>query len=106
MTALGRVPPVAYRPRSVAANVSEPAKAVSADALVSVSYLIPLRPLPAGDGAGSPCPKADLAGATERAAQAAREGNSPEGRPLTTRAAISATGITWAVDIASMTRVA
>ena len=52
------------------------------------------------------CPKADLAGATERAAQAAREGNSPEGRPLTTRAAISATGITWAVDIASMTRVA
>ena len=74
--------------------------------MVSVSYLIPLRPLPAGDGAGSPCPKADLAGATERAAQAAREGNSPEGRPLTTRAAISATGITWAVDIASMTRVA
>ena len=103
---MGRVPPVAYRPRSVAANVSEPAKAVAADALVSVSYLIPLRPLPAGDGAGSPCPKADLTGATERAAQAAREGNSPEGRPLTTRAAISATGITWAVDIASMTRVA
>jgi hypothetical protein len=44
----GRVPPVAYRPRSVAANVSELEKAVAADALVSVSYQIPLRPLPAG----------------------------------------------------------
>ena len=51
-------------------------------------------------------PEADLASATERAAQAAREGNSPEGRPFATRAAISATGMTWAVDIASMTRVA
>src|SRR5271163_1264371 len=51
-------------------------------------------------------PETDLASATERAIQAAREGSSPEGRPLDTRAAISATGITWAVDIASMIRVA
>jgi hypothetical protein len=57
-------------------------------------------------GNGSCCPETDFASATERAIQAAREGSSPEGRPLDTRAAISATGITWAVDIASMTRVA
>ena len=74
--------------------------------LPSAAVVDPTRAVRVRAWNASSCPKCILAGATKRAAQAAREGNSPEGRPLTTRAAISATGITWAVDIASMTRVA
>jgi hypothetical protein len=84
----GRVPPVAYRPRSVAANVSELEKAVAADALVSVSYQIPLRPLPAGvKGPAAHAPKPILlARQSEPLRLRAREtplgdGRSPLGQP-------------------------